>query len=392
MGNLHKVSFDRSKSNTILHITPGLRRGGAEMMLTRLVNALDGKQGFRHVILSLEPGNAFASEHQQAGVTVLFLGITSLASLPWNYFRFRRLVKDLNPALIHGWMYHGNMATYHAGAKCPMVFSIHNALDAWKHEKFTTRQIIRYGASMSRFANAVVYCSNISKTQHEAIGYNNTNAITIANGVDVDRFNPDNNARNQLRQAMNIPADHLLFGQVARYHPIKNQKGMLEAFALVAEKIPHAHLVLAGEGCDHRNPELSVIIDKLDCKNRIHLLGARKDVEKVLPAIDILVSPSLSEAFPVVITEAMACEVPCIATDVGDTAHIIQDAGMIVSKNDFLTGMVKAMIEMAGMPAAERRENGIKARLSIMKRFEIRNTMDAYETLYVTLTRQFDEN
>ncbi len=259
MRNLAKTSSDRLKSNVILHITPGLRRGGAEMMLTRLVTALDGKQGYKHVILSLEPGNAFASEHEEAGIKVLFLGITSLTSLPWNYLRLRKLVEDINPALIHGWMYHGNMATYHAGAKCPMVFSIHNALDAWKQEKWTTRQFIRYGARISRFAHAVVYCSNISKAQHEAIGYNKTNAITIA-------------------------------------------------------------------------------------------------------------------------------------TDVGDTAHIIQDTGMIVRKEDFVTDMVKAMIEMAGMPAGERRETGKKARLSIMKRFEIRNTMDAYETLYVSLIQQFDEH
>ena len=385
MGNSESTVPGNLNGRTILHITPGLRRGGAEMMLTRLVTALARKnEGYRHVILSLEPGNAFAKEHQEAGIKVVSLGMTSLLGLPWYYPRLRTMVNSLSPSLIHGWMYHGNMAAFHAGANCPVVFSIHNALDAWKHEKWTTRQIIRMGASMARQARTVVYCSNISKTQHEAIGYPTTNAVIIPNGVDVNRFKPDPSARNNLRKTLNIPPENMLFGQVARYHPIKNQIGLLQAFSMATEVIPNMHLLLAGEGCDASNTLLTNQIRTLGLQNKVHLLGARSDVEEILPGLDALVSPSLSEAFPVVLAEAMACELPCIATNVGDSAYIIGDTGMVVDTTD--TGaMSKALLEMARSPEKERLNAGKKARLSIVERFEIKNTINRYESLYTTL-------
>jgi glycosyltransferase involved in cell wall biosynthesis len=371
----------------ILHITPGLQRGGAEMMLTHLVSALNRKQNNKHEILSLSASNEFEDEHKKAGIRVYTLGMSSLASLPVQYFRLRKMVRSINPAMIHGWMYHGNMASYHAGAKWPLIYSIHNSFDGWKHEKWATRQVIRYGAMISGYADALVYCSGTSMSQHKAFGFSNHKEICIPNGIDTDKFKPDDSARQRLREMLGITKPGFLFGQIARYHPIKNQVGLIKAFATIASQIPEAYLVMIGKDCDTDNISLSDLIASYGLTNRVHLTGMRYDIEKLLPGLDVLVSPSLSEAFPIVVCEAMACGVPCVATDVGDTRELIGQAGMVVNKND-IKALAEALLTMAQLSSDKRTDMGRNARSIVLKHYRIEAIIDMYQTLYESLNKK----
>lgn len=353
-------------------------------MLVRLLSVFRKDPDIEHAVLILGHGNDFNNDLKEMGVHVYTLQTRSFIPTPLYLFRLRQIVKKLKPAAIHAWMYHANMAAYHAQAGCPIVFSVHNTLDALNHEKWATRVVLRYGARLSRHANAVVYCSEKGRIQHELIGYDASHSIFIPNGVDTHVFRPNPEAGKHVRDMLGLKKHSKLFGQVARFHHIKNQTGLIKAFAGLTARSSSAELILIGKGCDHNNKLLVDLVSDHGIGNRVHLLGGRNDVEKILPGLDFLVSPSLSEAFPVAIAEAMACGLTCIATDVGDTAVLLEDTGVVVPRNDN-AALTHAMQEMETLPENRRIEMGMKARKLIQQKYSIDIVASMYHTLYLSL-------
>lgn len=375
-----------NRSATVLHIIPNLRTGGAELMLVRLLSERRKYPGFEHVVLLLGHGNDFSSELNECGVHVHSLHMGSYFSIPCRLYQLRREVKKLQPDLIHAWMYHANMAAIYAKTGCPVLFSVHNTLDALAHEKWTTRLVLKHGAKLSHKANAIVYCSEKGKMQHEQFGYHAGRSIFIPNGVNTDVFKPDPLARKQLREMLGLNQQTILFGQIARFHPIKNQTGLVRSFGDLTNRSPDAELLLAGEGCDHDNKILTDLITHLGIRERVHLMGLRHDVERILPGLDFLVSPSLSEAFPVVVAEAMACGLPCIVTDVGDSAALVGHTGVVVPQNDTIA-LTNALQEMSELPERGRADLGLKARTLIRRKYSMDVIAETYHSLYLSLLR-----
>src|SRR5262249_9583363 len=117
-------------------------------------------------------------------------------------------------------------------------------------------------------------------------------------------------------------------------------------------------------------------------RTHCHLLGLRKDIPRLSAALDIAsLCSSYGEAFPNVIGEAMACGVPCVVTDVGDSAFIVGDTGRVVSSKD-PSALAAAWWELLQMGPDERRRLGEAARLRIQEHFDLLAITSRYETLY----------
>jgi glycosyltransferase involved in cell wall biosynthesis len=135
--------------------------------------------------------------------------------------------------------------------------------------------------------------------------------------------------------------------------------------------LPDAHFVLAGGGVDGANLELTRAISYAGLAGRFHLLGRRDDMPRLITALDVLAaSSSYGEAFPNVLGEAMACAVPCAATEVGDSAYIVGDTGRIAASGD-MDGLSRAIIELLSAPEAQRLALGQRARARVAELFEI---------------------
>ena len=133
---------------------------------------------------------------------------------------------------------------------------------------------------------------------------------------------------------MKLPENDFVFGYVARHQPVKNHYGLLKALAEVVKHDSNVKLVLIGKRLSSKNNALEKTINQLDIAKHVTLLGERNDIPELLQVLDVYVSPSHAEAFPNTIGEAMSCGIPCIATDVGDSAAIIGDTGIVVPPND----------------------------------------------------------
>ena len=111
---------------------------------------------------------------------------------------------------------------------------------------------------------------------------------------------------------------------------MKDHANFFNAAGILVEKYDNAHFVLAGREVDEKNDEIVQLIQKNNLNERVHLLGMRSDISQINASLDISTSSSFSEAFPLVVGEAMACGVPCVVTDVGDSAWVVGSTGKVL--------------------------------------------------------------
>jgi len=235
---------------------------------------------------------------------------------------------------------------------------------------------------MSDAPRVVVSNSLAGRRSHEAIGYRPRAWSVIPNGFDLERLRPDPAARRELREELGLGDRDLLGGMVARWHPMKNHALLLRVAARLEPILPRLHLLLAGAGVEPANPAFRAAAEAAGDPARIHALGERRDVPRLMAGLDFLVSVSTSgEGFPNVLGEALACGVPCITTPVGDSAEIVGDAGAVVAPGD-PEDATAAIVRLASLSTDERRELGARGRARVEEHYGLDGIVERYEELF----------
>lgn len=292
-------------------------------------------------------------------------------------------------------MYHGNLAAQLAVVcsreRVPALWNIRGSSYNLKAEKPVTAAIIWLGGKLSGLPKRIINNSLISAIKHEErLGYCAAKRVVIPNGFDTDKFAPSREARAGLRSELGISADAILIGLLARYHPMKDHASFLRAAAALLKDFPQTHFVLSGEGVGSGNDELRQLIERLAIAGRVHLLGERSDINRIAAALDILTSASaFGEGFPNVIGEAMACGVPCVVTDVGDSAFVIGQTGRVVPPRN-ASALAGAWRELIEMSEASRDDLGQAARQRVLENFSIAAIARRYEALYHQVATDFE--
>jgi glycosyltransferase involved in cell wall biosynthesis len=365
----------------ILHVIPSVHRGGAQVMLLRLLeNARDNHHG----VISLMPLGGLRAPMAAAGATLHSLGLPQGRMSARSGIGLARAIRSFQPDLVQGWMYHGNLA---ATIGCalgrragPVLWGVHHSITTLAHEKPSTRRIIRLSAWLSRGTAKVVYVSRASASQHEQLGFEARRTIVIPNGFDCTVFRPQPAARMALRRALGLDERPVLIGMVARYHPLKDHTNLFAAAARLASGSA-IHLVLVGAGVDAGNRDLQEAIRAAGLAERVTLLGERRDIPDLMAGLDILALTSRDEAFPMVLGEAMASGVPCVATDVGDSRLIVGDTGVLVPPND-PDALAAGLKELIQQDMAGRARLGEAARRRIEEAFSAPAIAGRYLDLY----------
>jgi glycosyltransferase involved in cell wall biosynthesis len=212
--------------------------------------------------------------------------------------------------------------------------------------------------------------------------------VIIPNGFDTGNFKPDRDARYRKRSELGIPEDALVIGLIGRFDPMKDHATFFAASLTMLTSRPRTHFILAGRGVSQENPHIRDQLGHSANLEKVHLLGERDDIPHLLAACDIATSSSLSEGFPNVIGEAMACGVPCVSTDVGDAGLLMADTGFLVGKRA-PRELCAAWESIACMTPEERQVLGSRARERIIEQYSQDRTTHRYEELYrQTLSRQ----
>jgi glycosyltransferase involved in cell wall biosynthesis len=366
----------------ICHVITGLGTGGAQAALYRLVQTLHPPE-FEHVVITLGAEDSMSAMFADAA-ELHHLAMHRGRLLPHEVLRLRRMLRAGHYDVIQSWMYHANLMAAMAGwgEATPVVWNIRHSLHALSYEKRATRWVIRAGARLSRRPVRIIFNAAVSRAQHVAFGYDDARSVVIPNGFDTAEFAPRTAERARVRAELDIPADVLAVGLVARVHPMKDHATFLQAAKRFGEMHPHSVFVLVGEGADAANRELGALIDRLDLRDRVRLCGRRSDIAAIDNALDIAASSSAwGEAFPNATAEAMACGVPCVVTDVGDAPAIVDDTGEVVPPRDPVA-LGDAWARLAALGAGARRALGQRARARVIQHYAIDTGARQYANLY----------
>ncbi len=369
----------------VVHVITGLSVGGAETLLVRLL-ARRNPENVQAKVISLTGEGPLADVLRGLNVPVECLGLKGFFSFPATLLRLTSILRRERPDVIQTWLYHGDflggLSGWMAGG-VPVIWGIHSSTLEPGAVRRSTRWLVRLLARLSRLLpSRIVSCSEESRRIHVALGYEAERFRVIPNGFDTEAFRPDPAARDEARRALGRPASELWVGMVSRFHPQKDHRNFLEAAALLAPRHPDLHFVLCGEGVDAKNLDLVSWARSLGVEDRCLFLGARRDVNKVMSSLDVFVSASrFGEAFPLVVGEAMSCGVPCVVTDVGDSALLVGRTGVVVPPRS-PERLAEGVESLLALSPDRRRELGEAARRRIMENYGIERMSRRYEDLY----------
>jgi len=320
----------------ILHIINGLSNGGTEGVLYRLIAADNTNE---HYVISLTDFGIYGDKLNKIGISVNQINLSRNLKILNQLLLIYRITKKINPDLIQTWMYHSDLIGGIIAKLLKVnaiVWGIRNSnLDKGK-VPFSTRMIAKLNGFLSSYIPCkIISCSIFAKIVHQKLGFDYEKMIVIPNGYDLDRFKPESEIDLLLRDNLNIDGEFFLMGMVARWHKHKDHQNLFEALSLLDKTLPEEwRMIIIGHDINESNFELVSLLKKFNLINKVIILEQRSDIEVVYNALDLHILSSSGEAFPNVIAESMSCEVPCVATDAGDSSLIIGETGWLVRTKD----------------------------------------------------------
>jgi glycosyltransferase involved in cell wall biosynthesis len=377
---------------TLLHVITDLDVGGAQLALARMITQMD-RARFEHRVVSLLPSGPVAGMLTAAGIPVTSLELSRGRVTPAGLWRLRRLIREWQPHAVSSWLYHADVLATLAlmpRRTVPLIWNLRAAQMDMRQYSWVSRATRRACAFLSRHPDVIVANSETGREFHAALGYRPRAWEIVFNGIDTDRYRPDPEARRAIRQELGLAADShaRMIGMLARHDRMKGHPVFLEAARQIAERHPAVQFLLAGTGVEAATPyfhEFRAAHPAL--APRLHLLGRRSDTPRLMAALDVYCLPSLGEGFPNVVAEAMACGVPCVASDAGDARTIIGDTGIVVpvgQASALAEGCLALLAEDAETHAARAR----RARARVVDEYNLPRAVRAFEAVFDRVLEQ----
>lgn len=320
----------------IVFIARSLHFGGAERQLVELATGLRAA-GHDVVVLTFYPSGAYGSVLEAKGVRECSLDKQGR----WDVLRFGvRLATILRrhaPDVIHSYLGVPNLLTVLLKpflGEAKIIWGVRASDMDWSHYDLLTRWLHRIEPGLSRYSDLVIVNSHAGYVHAMAQGFATDKLVVIPNGIDVRAFVPDRAAGERVRRQWRIGREQWLIGLVGRVDPIKDHPTFLHAAARSVKSRSDVHFVCVGDGEEIYRNEMVSLGENLGLEKRLRWEESRADVKDVYNALDVLCCASISEGFPNVVAEAMACGVPCVVTDAGDSARIVGDTGIVVPRGD----------------------------------------------------------
>lgn len=368
----------------VAHVIETLGIGGAERRLVSDLRWLD-RTRYEHRLVYLTGADDLRPEIEALGIPVEGLGLRSLRQGPAGLMRLVRLLRQWRPHVVHTQVFgadvYGRLAS--ALSRVPLVLSTVQTVPY-------SRELARFYSRKRRMADQLTarLCAHqfvaVSDAVRQALvdefGIPPSRVHVIPNGVDLARFFPSPDERAAIRDGLGYSEDEWLMLTVGRLIPEKNQAALILAYAAAARHLPQARLLVAGDGPLRR--ELEGLVAEQGLAGRVRFLGTRPDVERLYRAADLFVLPSLREGLPVSLLEAMASEVPVLASAIPQHREVVEEGrtGWFCSPHDS-ESLAQAIRAVAARPA-EAKAMARQARLEVRDRFSAQALAGRLQQLY----------
>ncbi len=363
--------------------------GGVLRQLSQLVVNLD-RRGHSISAVAMYPTDA-DWEHlwsaKSINIEILFPGkpykdIPGPITLIKAASRLRKLILREKPEILYSFGGHApRILSWFATRTLPDIKLVWRYRGAG-HKLLLQNNDLNYKAILfieryiSAFVPLAVYNSDASFSFGEGVKHNFKKQLVIKNGFDTDKFKPVPDADNRIRREWGVSKDEKLIGIVGRVIPGKGFDIFIKAAASVLKNRKDVRFVCVGDGDESYKRHLENLSRELKLSSYLVWAGARSDMTSVFNSMDILCSASYAGGFQSVIGEAMACGVPCVVTDVGDSAKIVGDTGIVVPYDnpEMLARGLLTMIDR--LPGIEPED----IRAGILENFTVEKMVDQTET------------
>ncbi|MGC9184620.1 MAG: glycosyltransferase [Thiomonas sp.] len=366
----------RNKSQPlIVHMIDELPRDGAEMLLVDLMRLR--MPGYRYQIVCLVRGGPLEQEFEQLGIPVKIFGRSSKFDLGL-VFRVAAWLRQQKVDVVHTHLFtadtYGRLAARLAGV--PAVFStVHNIVNPWKGAG--RKAIDRLFATLS---TAVIGCSEeVTQTLASRDKIPADKLVSIPNGIDLQKFSSFSG--DGVREEFGLPADRGLIGVVGRLHEQKAHGDLFRALALLPQaRAGQLNCLVVGTG-DLLDP-LKQQVKELGLEQCVIFTGMRKDVPRLVAALDAFVMSSHWEGLPIALLEAMASSKAVLCTRVGGIPDVVIDGdnGLLVDAGD--VPHFAQQLDRLLQDATLRQRLGQRARETVIARFDVSRTAAAYNQLH----------
>lgn len=364
-----------------------LNDGGAQRQLIALASNLDQKR-FQTTIITFYDGGRFADDIKQSPhVSHVSLKKKDRWDIAGFVIRLIKLVKKVDPDILHGYLPTSNilsviLSILFSNVKIVWGIRVSN-IDLDQYDTLT-RLNYRLESILSRFTDLIIVNSESGFKFHLANGFPKGKMIVIPNGIDSKRFKPLPYARQSLRAEWEIRENEVLIGFVGRLDPMKDHTTFINAASVLITKHSNIRFAVVGNGPVEYKTKLLNLSDSLGLTKHLLWIDARSDMPEVYNAFDIATIASYGEGFPNVVAEAMACGIPCVVTDAGDTKKIVGDIGIVVPPGNpqALADGWETMISKLSS------ELGLSARQWIEEQYGIDNLVHKTESVLLNILKR----
>lgn len=320
----------------ILFLCRVLDYGGAENQLVLLARKLS-ERGIKTGIAVYYSGGGLENELKDSNVAVFHLNKRSR----WDLLRFcrelARVVSYEKPDILHPYLPDSNALSILIRPFLPklkIAWGVRASYVDFDRYDCLTKGLFATTCRLAGRADLIIANSHAGFSFHRRCGYPSRKMVVIPNGIDTCQFSPDPEAGARVRREWNVLESENLIGLVGRLDPIKDHPTFLEAAALLLGQRDDTRFVCVGDGKTSFREELQRTAERLRINDRVLFAGLRKDIRAVYNSFDIATLTSLGEGFPNVVGEAMACGIPCVVTNAGDSERIVGDTGVVVPPGD----------------------------------------------------------
>lgn len=321
----------------ILFFIRSLNAGGAERQLVVTAKGL-AERGHQVTVLTFYSDGFYVDELADTKVQLLSLHKKGRWDLFVFSFRLLRVLRQQSPNVIYSFLGTANILAVIMKLFIPsmcVVWGVRASDMDLKKYNWMFRWSYWVECRLARFSDSIVANSHAGLQYAVAHGFPEKKLMVIPNGIDTDHFRPDKLAGERLRKEWGIAENEFLIGLVGRIDPMKDHTTFLEAAVLLKRQNLQVRFVCVGTGAVEYEKTMHQLATKLGLDDVLTWAGRHANMVAVYNAFDIVSSSSsYGEGFPNVIGEAMACGVPCVVTDVGDSAMIVGDTARIVVAGD----------------------------------------------------------
>jgi glycosyltransferase involved in cell wall biosynthesis len=358
----------------VVYMSHAFMVGGAEEMVLNLVKHLPER--FEPVILCLNTAGPIGEEIRKTGVEFHVLGVTPGWRKPWQLIDIERAITSLRADIVHTFLLTASLYGRFAAmmARVPIIIGTEVNI----YENKNPRHIAVERWLMAKTDRVVVSAESVRDFYIEQVGADPEKIDVIYNAVDWAQLTATVD-RDTLRAQSGVPPGAPLAGIIARLTEQKAHAHLFESMAKTAG-LEALHLLVVGDG--HLRPSLEALSSSLGLADRIHFLGARRDLGNILAAIDMFVMPSLWEGLPLSMVLAMGGGLPVIATRVAGIPEVVQDGetGLLVPPADpvRLGEALVTLVRDAGL----RSRLGSAAKARVLPRFGVDGYLASVTNLY----------